>query len=51
MLSGLKILLYEGSYAPCSEDELLVFGELNFEEDTYDWTISLIFLRKIETSL
>jgi hypothetical protein len=51
VLSGLRISLYEGSYASSSENELLVFKELDSEEDTYDWAVNLNLFRKTGASL
>jgi hypothetical protein len=36
VLPRLRLVLYEGSYASSSEDELLVSKKLNSKEDTYD---------------
>jgi hypothetical protein len=51
VLSGLELLLFEGSYESSLEDELLISEKLNSEEDTYDWAVNLNLLGKTETSL
>jgi hypothetical protein len=48
---GLRELVKEGSSASSSENELLISEKLEFEEDTYDWTVNLNLLGKIGASI
>jgi hypothetical protein len=51
VLSGLGLLLFEGSYESFTEDELLISEKLDSKEDTYDWAVNLNLLGKTGASL